>query len=167
MNQGFIGAAMPTNINVVADKRHVDAFFWRERIIGAAVLSNMFVPDEDPLFQANMATPWWPCGGFLIADTGMSDIMEATAWLDMYPVSGANSRFGYVDIARDVNGNPIPGATVRCFVASSGEMTASVITDVNGYFIVTTPYYVTHFLTVHKAGAPNLAGASAELLPPV
>ena len=163
----FIGAALAVNVIVPPDRRPADAVYWQEDAWPSREL-NLLLPDEDPLFLASFASQWWPNSGGFFGDGGADYAMLDTAvwWIDMYPASGASGRFSYEDTVRDQSGNPVTGATVRCFVASSGELTATTVTDANGLFVVSTPHFVPHFLTAHKAGAPNIAGASAELVPP-
>lgn len=111
---------------------------------------------------------WWPTRGGMLADSGLSDIQQTGLGMQLLSgwVSGANGRFGFAGIARDFNGNVLAGATVRCYRVSDGLPVADpVLSDANGYFLITTPYSPDlHFLTVHKSGATPYAGASYDNL---
>ena len=75
-------------------------------------------------------------------------------------------RDGISTFTVDQGGNVLPNATVRAFRTSSNELVSQVLSDANGYYIATTPYGDGHFLTVHAATVPPVAGASIDTLTP-
>lgn len=112
------------------------------------------------------ATPWWPrrgslMGGFDGVDEN-SMLARAAWWGDPWLLSGASSRLAFVGITRDQYGSPLAGCTVRCFVTSTDELVAKVVSDANGAYTATSPYNVDHYLVVHSADG-TVAGASVSV----
>lgn len=111
-------------------------------------------------------TPWWPGGtaGFM-ADTGISDAFVTGIYYQrVYPVAGCNGRLAFVGVTRDQNGSALGGQTVRLYRVLTGELIAIVLSDANGNYTATTPYYEAHFLTTHFNSI--IAGATVDNLLP-
>jgi len=127
----------------------------------------VFQPSKtDPL--AGWAWPWWPARGVLYGDTGIADVQGPSLGyqdLDIW-LAGANGRLGFAGITRDQYGSALGNCTVRLVRVSTNEIVAQVTSDANGAFTITTPYLDAHFLTVHKSGTPDVAGASVDTLIP-
>ena len=102
----------------------------------------------------------------MIADTGISDVLDSWHDANIYPVAGCNGRLAFAGVTRDQYGSAIGGCTVRCFRSSTCELMSTVLSDPQGNYIATTPYYESHFLTVHKSGPPDVAGASIDTVTP-
>lgn len=108
---------------------------------------------------------YWPGSGGLDA-SGAEWLVPI--WHEQPAVNtGAISKRGFSGYTRDVNGVIVAGATVRLFRTSDGQMTCQVVSGTDGWFVLDTPYYPdTHFYTAHKAGVPEIAGASPSNLVP-
>ncbi len=112
-------------------------------------------------------TGWWPRPGVLVGEGGISDVITSASLARIWPNSGANGRLGYVGVTRDQYGSAVGSCTVRCFRTSTSELVSTVTSDPStGAYVATTPYYEAHFLTVHKATAPDISGASIDTILP-
>ena len=113
-------------------------------------------------------TPWWPGSamGFVGDSTVDMGMQTATATWGFYDLSrGCVSRFGVRGVTRDVYGSPLPFATVKLYQTSSDLMVGSVVSDANGNFTVTTPFYPDqHYMVTYKAGSPDVFGTSPNTL---
>lgn len=142
-----------------------EAYFDNEDLVPQAVLLST---DWRALLEhCGFMSPWWPFRGYLIGDgaAGLMPLLELSARHgDIWRAFGANGRLGFVGFTRNQYGSPLGGCTVRCFLASTSELVSQVVSDDAGFYIATTPYVGAHFLTVHKAGSPDVAGASIDTL---
>ncbi len=164
----LIGAALPQFILRAADQSHGDeAFFDNEDLIGQAVLLSF---DWRAVIEAaGFVSPWWPWGGIIGGAYGFDGdnlTQLSPRHSDIWRSFGANGRLAFVGYTRDQFGSPIGGVTVRCFRTSTDEMVSKVTSDDNGFYIATSPYSDAHFLTVHKAGSPDLSGSSVDTVLP-
>lgn len=118
----------------------------------------------------NYATPWWPGSGFMgdqSTDYG-SQSADFVSWGAIFSTSGVNSRLGYMGVTRDVNGSPLPSATVKLFLtADDSKVTPDVTSDaLSGEYVISTPYYAPHWIKVKKAGTPDVQGVSVDTIYP-
>ena len=164
---GLIGAAQPVFILRADDIRHVDEYwFGRDDLVQPpTIIGRQW--EEEREFQG-YTSPWWPRAGGLLGDAaGDVNLLTQPAWWgEAWHQGGASGRLAFVGYTRDYAGAPVGGCTVRCFVTSSNELVSVVTSDANGYYIATTPYYGGHYLVCHKAGAPEIAGATISTLTP-
>ncbi len=145
-----------------------DAWFSSEDWCQPGVIADMLRPEE-PIYGAGFVGPWWPAGTGFVGDQGadLSLLPDSSWWADPWiNYGGCNGRFSFIGITRDANGNVLPNATVRAFRTSTNELVAKVTSNANGYYNATTPYADGHFLTVHAATSPPVAGASIDTLTP-
>ena len=170
---GFIGAAQPVNCPTADDLR------LRRLGLGCGIGTGS--PGQAWAggrgrgrgrgFQnlPNYRTAWWP-GSRLTGDE-MSDCgpMPSEAWDLPTSTKGKCGRWGYAGIARDAYDTPLAGATVKIFLTDTidglpadAKMSEDVIADAAGAFLITTPYYVAHWLYLRKAGSPEVAGVSVS-----
>lgn len=158
------GAARPVQI-AWSDRAHADPYY-----------SDWLIAQPPPIQPAiaidlcacgSWRTPWWPCGSSLVGETGVSDALTSDiGWFVEWISGGCNGRLGFNGITRDQYGSPLGGCTVRLFRTSTNELQAIVTSDANGAFLATSPYNDAHFMTVHKAGSPDVAGASIDTIIP-
>lgn len=144
-----------------------DFWFGNEDLVPGPCLTQL-QNRECVLGQPSDATPWWPRRGNLMG--GWDGVDENTIlarnpwWGDPWVLGGRNGRLGFVGVTRDQYGSPLGGCTVRCFVTTTDELVARVVSDAAGNFIATTPYGGTaHYLTIHSADG-SVAGASVSTL---
>lgn len=153
------------------DRRHGDEdFFGNDDLFQPDPIANYFVREDLWFGVRTFRTPWWPSAGAgaLLGDAGSVAYDKVIRYTDPWPnlPGGANGRLGFVGYTRDQYGSPVGGVTVRCFRTSTNELVSRVTSDANGFYIATTPYGDAHFLTVHKAGTPAIAGASIDTIVP-
>lgn len=162
----LIGGALALPLLARDDKRNTDeAWHGNEDLILPQLMLDLQW-DEEPEF-ASWASPWWPARGVILGDPdGMHLLSQEVRWGARWTTSGSSARLSFVGYTRDAYGSPLGGMTVRCFRTSSDELVAKVVSDVNGYYIATTPYADGHYLTVHKTGPPDVGGASIDTLIP-
>ena len=108
-------------------------------------------------------TPWWPRSGFE-GDDGVDGFVRCAVWHQQPELSsGSISRVGYRGVTRDANNSPVGGVTVKCFRTADDTKTADdVVSDANGNFIITTPYYEPHYLVMRKTGTPDIGGVTVS-----
>lgn len=165
----FVGAAMPVTILSGANRSHTDPYDsdWLivqpPPIAAPRVRLGALEPDI-----VSWRTPWWPTGGALLGDTGLSDVAsEDIGWfVEWANRGGCNGRLGFNGVTRDQYGSPLGGCTVRLFRTSTDELVAKVTSDSNGAFLATSPYSDGHYMTVHQAGPPAVAGATIDTIIP-
>lgn len=165
---GFIAAAQPQIINIKSDERLVEPMPIDplQDDIAPVLTYDWNVIAGTPYYQ----NIWWPgTTGILGDDAGFGiDDMSLPVWWDMpWRVSGCNGRFAFAGITRDAFGTPLPGCTVRLYRTATNALQAIVTSDpYTGAYIATSPYNDAHFLTVHKASTPPVAGATVDTLVP-
>lgn len=152
------------------DKRHQDEYFSdnEDLFMPGIVLSY----DWNAVIEASgFCSPWWPSAGNLMTgglagdvDTGV--MRRSAQHSDMWRSFGTNGRLAFVGFTRDSAGAPIAGCTVRAFRTSTDELVSRVTSDANGRYEATSPYLEAHYITVHKTGSPDIAGASVDTLTP-
>lgn len=170
---GYIGnALLGTTLLVPDDKRAMeddwgagDDCFFPDPLCNLYMRSDLFY--GTPSFR----TAWWPCnGGLMPGDLGLdvSMLQEVAWWGDCWGnlPGGCNGRLVFIGVTRDANGTPIGGATVTLIRTSTREVVSIVTSNANGRYVATTPYGDQHFLTMHYAGPPAIAGASIDSLLP-
>ena len=166
----LVGNSMPVTILRGADKGHADPYdtTWATVLPFPIATPCLRFGAADGGTIANYATPWWPGTRGFLADTGLDDMMlTSVGWGWEWTLSGCNGRLGFKGITRDQYGSPLGGCTVRLFRTSTDELVAKVTSDPStGAFIATTPYADGHYMTVHKAGTPDIAGASVDTIIP-
>lgn len=131
-------------------------------IVGLLYTASDFLGIDD------WSTEYWPGGGsWSLSDGGLSEVVREVAYQRYYPQAGANGRFSWAGYTRDKYGSAVGSCTVRAFRASTGEMVASVTSDIYGAYTLTTPYYEAHLLTINNnTVTPPIAGASVDTLFP-
>lgn len=115
---------------------------------------------------ASFETPWWPKGGGFVGD-GASDVglLEAAWWGEYDQASGSSSRFGFTGVTRDANGTPVAAVTVKLFRTADDLLLDTQVSDTNGSFLLSTPYYPDiHYIYCHKTAAPDIDGVSVNTL---
>lgn len=123
--------------------------------------------NADVLGVEDWFTDWWPSPGVLLETGGLADVRDHAQFQRYWPNSGCNGRLAFSGVTRDQYGSPVGNCMVRCYRTSTGELQSQVLSDPStGAYIATTPYLEAHFLTVHKAGTPNIAGASIDTVQP-
>jgi hypothetical protein len=79
--------------------------------------------------------------------------------------SGANGRYGFAGVTRDLYGSPLGGCVVKLFLTADDSKVDQVISDSLGNFLITTPFYPnTHYMVTYKAGIPDVTGATVNTL---
>jgi hypothetical protein len=139
---------------VVADDRRAC-----ERLTGEIVA---FVDPMD--HPGSFRDEWWPSDDM---DAGATlGVRGRASWGEVYPVSGANGRLALVGYTRDAYGAPLGGCTVKAFRTSDDSRQATVVSDANGLYTITTPFADGHYLIVYKAGPPDICGTTTNTLAP-
>lgn len=153
---GFIGAAQPSFVAGLQDLRLNRMDFQPERVFA----------DIWAIAVGSFETPWWPKGGGFIGDAGADvGMLEASWWGEFDQQAGASSSYGFAGITRDAYGSPLGGCTVKLFRTDTDALVITVTSDVNGAFLLPTPYYPTqHYIVCSKIGSPDVAGASVNTL---
>lgn len=158
----FLGTTSGTNglgIQCAPDDiRLMPAFVIDDPFILISLSWNMFMGFE---------TPWWPRGGQL--DASGNEMLEGQWMINSEIVEpangGTNSRFGIQGVTRDAVGNPLGGCRVKCFRTSDDTKTDETVSDANGNFMVSTPFYPdAHYLVQYKATSPDVFGSSLNTL---
>lgn len=111
---------------------------------------------------------WWPADDVCVGDTGgtVAGVIGGYSWGTYSTVSGANARLAIVGIARGYAGSPLAGATVKLFRASDDSLQCTQTSDANGAYTLTTPYADGHYVTMYKAGPPDVSGMTINTLAP-
>jgi hypothetical protein len=168
---GMVGAALPVTIHMVDDQRivHEDldvytSLLWQEVTILTFCKEPLFLGDTGCFF----ATAWWPASSGLLDVGALDDAwsVQPYSWGTAWPNSGANGRFSLSGYARDFAGQIVTGAAVKLFRTSDDSLQASVTSDANGYYLVTSPFADGHYLVVYKAGPPDVCGTTVNTLAP-
>lgn len=164
----LVGGALATNIVQGPDKRHQDEFFRDNEDSFHPV--PLYSYDFNSVAEAaGFQSPWWPFRGAILGGWGFdgSVLLELGGkHSDTWRSFGTNGRLAFVGVTRDQYGSPLGGCTVRCFRTIGNELVSTVVSDANGNYVATTPYADGHYLVVHKAGPPDIAGASVTTLTP-
>lgn len=162
----LVGNALPQFIHREDDKRTLDEFYTGEELYPYLLLRY----DGSDVGKAEFSSPFWPrCSSLMGGSDGVNEncfISLSPCAGDPWPASGCNGRLGFVGFTRDAFGSPVGGCTVRCFNTATNELVSQVVSDANGFYQATTPYADGHYLVVHKAGPPDIAGASISTLTP-
>lgn len=144
---GFIGAATATFIIAADDRRLCPQDFQEEEELNS-------------WYDLGLTNLFWPRSG-LMSEAGI--IAQDPPWGQVELVSGAVSRFGYRGVTRDANNSPLGGVTVKCFrTADDSKVADDVVSDANGNFIISTPYYEAHYLVMKKSGSPEVSGVTVS-----
>jgi len=158
----LLGGAMPVTIHAIDDKRAIDEY-WADN-------EDIIVTSDDwnsTSEARGFASPWWPTSaGQMVGDASGGGLITPVVFYDMWRSFGSNGRLSFVGYTRDSYGSAVGNCTVRCFRTSTTELVSTVTSDANGLYQATSPYGDAHFLTVHKAGTPSIAGASIDSLTP-
>ena len=152
------------------DNRCLEEFWLNEAHFQPPIIYDRLCPEEGD-YGFGFVNPWWPYAGNLLGDVfsggGEGQIFNyAPWWQEPWVRSGCNGRLGFVGYTRDQYGSTVGFCTVRCFNTATNELVSTVVSDGNGFYIATTPYADAHYLVVHKAGSPEIAGASVSTLTP-
>lgn len=109
------------------------------------------------------ASAFWPRSGFEGSEVNDGFLLTAQWWGEPEVSSGAISRFGYRGVTRDANNSPLGGVTVKCFRTADDMKTADdVVSDVDGNFVISTPFYEAHYLVMRKTGSPEVSGVTVS-----
>lgn len=111
--------------------------------------------------------PWWPRGGSL--DASGDEMLEAIWNFGSEVVEpangGTNSRFGIQGVTRNVWNAPLGGVLVKLFRTSDDMKVDQIVSDPQGNYLVSTPYYPdAHYLVQYKVGSPDVFGSSVNTL---
>ncbi len=123
----------------------------------------------DYFFDAFFESEWWPSRSSMMGGwdgVGENALLgKAPWWKRPNTRSGCNGRLGITGITRDQYGSPLGFCAVKMFRTSTDELVSSVVSDANGVYLITTPYYPdTHYLVVYKTGSPDTFGTTANTL---
>jgi len=166
---GDIGNANGSGLALYPDDRsHCDeAWFSNDELFQPDPMVSIRMRNDPADFisgGSSWRTPWWPASGFL--QPGESFTLERPArWGDIWGASGCSSRFAIVGITRDQFGSPLGGCTVKMFRTSDDVLMSQVLSDANGAYTLTTPYYPDgHYIVIYKAGSPDVFGTTVNTL---
>jgi hypothetical protein len=144
---GFFGAAIASGAIAADDRRLCPRDFQREQ-------------EVESWHDLGYNNLFWPRSG-LNSDAGI--ISNDPSWGQVELVSGAVGRFGYRGVTRDANNSPIGGVTVKIFrTADDTKVADDVVSDADGNFIISTPFYESHYLVMRKTGAPEISGVTVS-----
>jgi hypothetical protein len=171
----LIGDALPVRI-LRPDRTCVDPYWLTGNV------------DDEPIYRLpvdltsayqgedqGFVSTWWPRRSAIFGAQldGVDEGLLGANLLTLPPLhsfqwvsGGANGRLGFVGVTRDAFGSPLGGCTVRCHRSSNGELVSQVTSNEFGAYTATSPYLEAHYLTVHKAGSPAVAGASLDTVQP-
>lgn len=153
----FIGAARPQNIVDGNDLRIHDD-------IGESIYQEEWV---DVFGVLTFQTDFWPGNRGFFGDHGTDSPIDYPARARQpHLVQGSFGRFGVRGVTRDAYGSRLGGVTVKLFRTLDDSLQASVTSDPEGNYLVTTPYTDAHYLYIYKAGPPEMYGGSANTLIP-
>lgn len=111
---------------------------------------------------------FWPKSSYF--DSGGDEMLEIRdeLWVEVNvePYNGGcNTRYGIQGVTRDAFGNPLGGCRVKCFRTSDDIKTDETLSDANGNFLVSTPFFPdAHYLVQYKATSPDVFGSSLNTL---
>lgn len=152
----YVGAGLPFNSHI-ARQRELQA----EEFYGV----DTNYPDNSLVDQAALS-PYWPGGGRFTGE-GATLLIASPDHSPRKIATGGNSQLGFSGVTRDGNNSPVGGMTVRLFRTSDSTLVATTVSRYDGSYNVSTPYAgQDHFITCHKAGSPEIAGASQSTLQP-
>lgn len=164
---GFVSSvATGVPLLLASDSRAVDDEWDRADEFQPAPIIGLIFANSDFLGVDDWSTDWWPGQGYTLDTGGVSDVKAAAYYQRVWPNSGCNGRLSFAGVTRDQYGSAAANCTVRCYRVSTGELVSQVTSDISGTFIATSPYSEAHFLTVHRTGPPDIAGASVDTLVP-
>lgn len=122
--------------------------------------------DDDWRLDGAAFTPYWPGRSGLYAEA-QPLIVTPAAHTTPGLLAGGMHALGFSGITRDANNTPVGGMTVRLFRTSDSTLVATAVSRYDGSYNVSTPYAgQDHFIVCHKAGSPEIAGASQSTLEP-
>jgi len=152
------------------DTRHCDEdLFGNDDLYLPDPLANYYRRCDIWFGISTFRTPWWPSAGAgaLLGDAGNVTYDKIIRYTDSWPnlPGGANGRLSFVGITRDAFGSPLGGVNVKLFRTSTDELVSSVVSDANGNYTITTPYYPDpHYMVCYKAGPPDTFGTTVNTL---
>lgn len=154
---GFIGAAQP-----VASHGREDIRLRRDR-----PNDEIFSEVTSAIAPALYTSDYWPRSG-LVGNLGLdvSILERTTPWKFPQPYGGAASRYGFVGVTRDQYGTAIPSCVAKLYRTSDDSLQDTTTSDATtGEFLLNTFYYPdAHYIVAHKAGSPDVDGASVNTL---
>lgn len=164
MSRFLLGAGPAQLLIGASDERAAGEWFRNDE--------DLFLPRLVPKTWekfSGFASSWWPHrSGFLGGESDPFDGCDnsGTQHADMWTRSGCNGRLAFVAFSRDENGNVVAGCTIKCFRTADDSLQASVLSDANGYYQATTPYYEAHYLVIQMPTTPPRSGASLNTILP-
>lgn len=66
----------------------------------------------------------------------------------------------------DAGSTPVSGAVVKAFVTSNDKFVAQATSNSTGYYTITTPYFVNHYIVAYLDTTTDLAGTTVNNLMP-
>jgi hypothetical protein len=127
-------------------------------------------PADDYGYDTYFGNEWWPSRSSLMGgwdgEPSNQLIGDAQWWGWPWTKSGAPSQMVFTGFTRDVYGSVLPACIVKCFRTADHTLQSSTTSDANGLYWLSTPYVEAHYLVVHKAGSPEVAGATVSSLLP-
>lgn len=153
---GFVG--LLSSVDTILDAQDHRAFSlqWRKDI-------EMQDTGAGP---GDLSSVYWPRGSDFLGDQSVDlGVITGGPWGWLDTVGGGTHRFIITGVTRDVNGSPIGGATVTLFQTTLQLMVDQIVSDPNGNYQVSSPYYPdAHFIVVYKTGSPDVFGTTANTL---
>ena len=143
-----------------------DRLIVQEELQAEDVYSADLRHSENARIDQAAISPYWPGGGRMFGES--QPLLVAP--VDFSPraiFTGSMNALGFSGITRDGNNTPVGGMTVRLFRTSDSTLVATAVSRYDGSYNVSTPYAgQDHFIVCHKAGSPEIAGASQSTLEP-
>lgn len=167
----YVGNAFGAGLALYPDdKANCDeAFFANDELFQPDPLVSIRQRNDPADFfgASSFRSPWWPCSGQLLGD-GAADVPllvdRPARWGDIWYASGANGRLAISGVTCDQYFSPVGGVTVKLFRTLDDSLQASVVSEPDGSYLVTTPYSDAHYLVIYKSGTPDLFGTTVNTL---
>lgn len=155
----FIGAAMPTTILQMKDRRLVPNYQvirrQRDRFYERSSATDRY---------GGWASDFWPGNRGFIGDQAVDVSVQQATWRSSSVArlaDGVKSTVGFVGISRDYAGGALAGATCILFLTSTRAYQMETVSGSDGSFMLQTVHSPdAHFIVFHKPGTPNVFGAT-------
>lgn len=164
---GFVGnATSAMSVLLLGDDKRIFPGFMTDQDPFAIVMI------DEPYLFFQYETLYWPRSDFTGNTTGVASEILGATWRDKTELiqpcgGGSSSRMAIFGTCRDVYGTPVVGAVVKLFktlntpTPGKDVLLDEVVSDGNGNYTVTTPYYPdTHYIVEYKTGSPDIFGSS-------
>lgn len=128
--------------------------------------------DRQAALQPWLAGLLWPGPVLLGGGLGLggpfvdfNDGLRAQWGIDLRMIGGQQAK-KLIGTTRDSAGAVLGSCVVQGFLTATDEYIGETASDTAGYFELPTRYAGAHYLVCYKAGAPDVAGTSANNLIP-